>query len=208
MARLTWLPIALTLAAVLGGCKGGTKTEPQIGWIRNMHELPRYDPQEPSPYFEDGRAMRPPVAGTVSREMEPEEIVDTGLLSDGTYVLTVPEPVVDRNDGLPELIRRGQDRYGIYCAPCHGGLGNGAGLVGQRSGVLIPPTFHDDRIRTMPDAQIYATIRNGVRSMPSYRHSIPVDDRWSIVSYLRALQLSQMEEPTASLLPDTTERTR
>lgn len=196
---------ALFLSAA---CQGQTSSSPPIVWIRNMHEQPRFDPQERSDYFDDERTMRPPVSvrvgelsvpATISREMEVDPAIDTGVGEDGSYVMTIPEPVIARGDGLEALIARGQGRYRIYCTPCHGGLGDGEGLVPVVSGEanIRPPTFHDDRIRHMPDGQMYATIRNGVRNMPSYRGQIPVQDRWAIVSYVRALQLSQSDRRTA-----------
>jgi mono/diheme cytochrome c family protein len=107
--------------------------------------------------------------------------------------------VVQGAGGMAQLLSRGQERFGIYCVPCHGGLGDGQGMVPRVSNVALirPPTFHDDRLRHAPDGQIYATIRNGVRNMPSYRANIPVRDRWAIVAYVRALQVSQQDGRTA-----------
>jgi mono/diheme cytochrome c family protein len=199
-SRLVLSFAVLALAAGVAGCRGGTKTEPQIGWIRNMHEVPRYDPQEPSPYFRDGRAMRMPVENTLSREMTVDPVIDTGVEDSGEFVSVIPEAIVSEAGGMENLVYRGRDRYNIYCVPCHGGLGDGNGSVPNRAGLLRPPSLHDDVYRTAPDGRIYATIRNGVRSMPSYRHAIPMADRWAIVSYVRALQLSQLDRgPTASL---------
>ena len=189
---------ALGLTAV--ACQGQTSTEPPIAPIRNMHDNPRYDPQERSQYFQDGRAMRPEIAGTVAREMVIDPVIDEGLDDSGSYTATIPEPVIEEAGGMDALVHRGQDRYGIYCVPCHGGLGDGNGMVPQVAstvGTIRPPTFHEQRIREMPDGQMYATIRNGIRNMPSYRHSVPVADRWAIVSYVRALQLSRLDARTA-----------
>ncbi|MBX3275095.1 MAG: cytochrome c [Sandaracinaceae bacterium] len=188
---LTAAALALSLAA----CQGQTSTEPPIVPVRQMHEQPRYDAQEPGGYFPDGRAMRPHVEHTVAREMEVDLTIDTGLEGQARYVDTIPPDVIDGFRGMPALLARGEDRYGIYCVPCHGALGDGAGMVPEVSGVgtIRPPTFHDDRVRRMPDGQVYATIRNGLRNMPAYRHNVPVRDRWAIVGYVRALQLSQMD---------------
>src|SRR5690606_10182604 len=110
-----------------------------------------------------------------------------------------PESVVTEAGGMESLLARGEDRYGIYCVPCHGGLGDGNGLVPEVSGAaaIRPPTFHDDRMRQMPDGQLYATIANGIRNMPAYAAQIPVADRWAIVGYVRALQLTAPNEQTA-----------
>ena len=204
---------AFLLAALGAGCRGQTSREAPVGWIRNMHNQPRYNAQAGSRYFRDGRAMRTPVAHTVPVEAEPDTTIDTGVQADGTWLMTIPRPVVEQYGasmrerlGLEEstppleaLARRGRSRFDIYCVPCHGGLGDGRGMVPRVSGeaAMRPPSFHDDRIRTMPDGQLYATIRNGLRNMPAYRAQIPVRDRWAIVAYVRALQLQQMDRRTA-----------
>jgi mono/diheme cytochrome c family protein len=165
-----------------------------------MYQQPRYDAQGAGPFFQDGRAMRPPVPGAVAQEMEVDLTVEQGWSEDAeSWALTIPQSVVDRHGGMEALLARGQERYGIYCTPCHGVSGEGDGLVGQRvGGPIRPPTFHADRLRHLPDGQIYATITYGVRNMPSYRHAIPVADRWAIVGYVRALQLSQGQAPQAA----------
>ena len=91
---------------------------------------------------------------------------------------------------MDALEKRGQDRYGIYCTPCHDKTGSGDGMV-VRHGLVKPPTYHQDRLRHAPDGQIFATISNGIRNMPAYGPQIPVRDRWAVVSYVRALQISQ-----------------
>jgi mono/diheme cytochrome c family protein len=187
---------------LLAGCRGQTSEESPVAILRNMYQQPRYNPQARSTYFKDGRTMRPPVEGSVAREVETNPITGEGRTVDGTgFVDTIPPAVVQRVGDMNRLVNRGQDRYGIYCVPCHGGLGDGAGMVPTVSLVpaIRPPTFHDDRLRHVPDGQIYATIRNGIRNMPSYRGQIPVADRWAIVAYVRALQLSQADQRTAAL---------
>lgn len=188
-----------TLGLAALGCQGQTSAEPQIVPIRSMHEMPRYDAQERSEFFADSRTMRPPVPHTVAREMEVDPSISSGLDDNQQYLATIPDSVTAQAGGMEALLDRGEDRYGIYCTPCHGGLGEGDGLVPQVSGVAVlsPPTFHDDRIRHMPDGQLYATIANGIRAMPAYKAQIPVADRWAIVGYVRALQLTQMNQRTA-----------
>ncbi|QQR88771.1 MAG: cytochrome c [Myxococcales bacterium] len=182
------LVLALGLAA---GCRGQRSKEAPIVPIRNMYHQPRYNPQAESPFFQDRRTMRPAVEGTVAREMEIEPEVSLGRFSDDSgYVLEIPDSVSAGFAGWSNMMDRGQKRYAIYCAPCHGASGNGEGIVVKR-GMLPPPSFHDPRLRHIPDGQLYATIRNGLGNMPSYRHMIPVQDRWAIVAYVRALQLSQ-----------------
>ena len=89
-----------------------------------------------------------------------------------------------------QLLRKGQERYNIFCSPCHGRVGDGKGIMVNR-GYVPPPTFHSERLREIQDGYLYDVITNGIRNMPAYRYQVPVDDRWAIVSYLRALQRSQ-----------------
>ena len=191
---LHWLAVSCA-CVVLIGCRGQTTTEPPIVPVRNMNEQPRYDSQSTAIYFTDHRTMRPEVPHSVPREAPVDPVVDTGLEDDFSYARSIPESVVEGFGGMGALVDRGQTRFDVFCVPCHGGLGDGEGLVPQISGVptIAPPTFHDDRLRHMPDGQLYATIRNGIRNMPAYAHNVPVRDRWAIVGYVRALQLSQMD---------------
>ena len=195
--------LALTSISLLSGCVGWETDEPPIVPIRNMYNQPRYDTQEKRPFFADGSSMRPEVEGTMSREMEPSLEIATGRTEDGsTWLSDVPAAVVSRSGGMPTLLERGRERYNIYCAPCHSEAGDGLGMVARRAEdlgavALKPPTFHNDRLRQIPDGQLFATISNGVRNMPAYYFSIPVDDRWAIVAYVRALQLTQAPKPTA-----------
>lgn len=232
---------ALSLTAVTG-CRGGVTEEAPIVPIRNMYNQPRYDPQEHSEFFQDGRTMRPPVEGAVAQEMPIDLTVETGRTADdASWLLEVPTsvvrnfmPTIDEDDYRrsmemppqprrtfeqfsPEertsarrgMMERGHERFNIYCAPCHSVAGDGEGPVSMRaqwlaetlrdqgSAGLNAPTLHDDRIRSMPDGQLYGVITNGLRNMPAYSQSIPVLDRWAIVSYVRALQLNQASATTA-----------
>jgi len=195
------LLVTLALATLATGCIGGESGEPPVVGIRNMYNQPRYDSQERQPFFADQRSMRPGVEGTVSREMERSLTWATGRAADEGYLLEVPPKLIAASGGNGAFVKRGRDRYDIYCAPCHSYSGDGKGMVSRRAAQLgaaglVAPTFHDDRLRHVPDGQIFATITNGVRNMPSYAHNLPVDDRWAIVQYVRALQLSQ--GPTAA----------
>jgi mono/diheme cytochrome c family protein len=190
------LLITLAFATLATGCIGAESGEPPVVGIRNMYNQPRYDVQERQPFFADQRSMRPGVEGTVSREMERSLTWATGRAADEGYVLEVPPRLIAAHGGNGAFLERGRDRYDIYCAPCHSYSGDGKGMVSRRAAQLgaagmVAPTFHDDRLRHVPDGQIFATISNGVRNMPSYAHNLPVDDRWAIVEYVRALQLSQ-----------------
>src|SRR5690606_27575587 len=137
-----------------------------------------YKPQDPNPFFEDGRSNRAPVEGTIARGRLLDATYETGRTANGAFVATMP---VDLDKAF---LYRGQQRFNIYCAPCHGGSGAGDGIV-IASGYVRPPDFHDATIRSMPDGQLYSAIYDGVRTMPSYRAQIPVEDRWAIVAYIR-----------------------
>jgi cytochrome c5 len=195
MNRLPSGALALLLLSVIAGCRGQTSAEPPIVPLRNMHHQDRYNAQSESEFFTDHRTMRAPVEDTVPRERQIDPELGQGRLPDDSgYVLEIPKPIVDRLGGAPAMLDRGQARYNIYCRPCHDGTGKGQGTVITRSGWQPPPpSFHQDRIRQMPDGQLFATISHGARIMPSYGARIPVEDRWAIVSYVRALQLSQGE---------------
>jgi mono/diheme cytochrome c family protein len=201
------LRAALATASILalGACRGQTSTEPPIIPFRGMHEMPRYDVQSESRYFEDGRTMRPPVEGTIAREMVIDTAVAEGVADDGSYLATIPTGAVEQAGGMQGLVERGHGRFDIYCSPCHAYTGDGQGMVTRRAteigAVFAAANLHDDRLRHAPDGQIFATISNGIRTMPAYRAQIPIQDRWAIVAYVRALQLSQGTERTASLEP-------
>jgi hypothetical protein len=182
------------LAMLAGaGCRGQTSADPPIAVLRDMFNQDRYNPQAESQLFSDGRTMRMPVLGTVAREREIDPELGQGRLPDDSgYVAEVPASIVQHFGGAPTMLERGLERYDIYCRPCHDGTGAGRGTVITRSNWQpAPPSFHQDRIRQMPDGQLFATITRGVRTMPSYGAFIPVNDRWAIVSYVRALQLAQ-----------------
>jgi mono/diheme cytochrome c family protein len=208
MSHLTRFLVAVSMA--LAACQGQTSVDPPIVPIRNMHEQPRYDAQERSHYFSDRRTMRPPVPNTWAREMVIDSMTNEGLDDQRNYVVTIPEAVQASMGGMRGLLERGQQRYAIYCVPCHGGLGDGQGMVPNVSQVatIRPPTFHDARLRGAPDGQLFATITNGIRNMPSYRGQVPVADRWAIVAYVRALQLAMQDQRTAMLSSTPTEAQR
>jgi mono/diheme cytochrome c family protein len=170
---------------MLSGCGRGLPSEkPPIHINPNMDDQEKYKSQAMGRFFADSSAMRMPSPGTLARgELRAETVFYQGKDSSGAYVARVPVAV----DML--LLRRGRERFDIYCSPCHSRVGDGRGIMIQR-GYVPPPSFHDDRIRTMPDGQIFGTITGGVRNMPSYAHQVPPADRWAIVAYLRALERS------------------
>ncbi len=190
-------PAVLLLAAAVSGCRGETSEDPPIVPIRNMYNQPKYSMQQSNDYFADHRNMRPPVDGTISREHEIDPRVATGVLEDNTgYVLTIPPEVVKASGGMDAMLVRGKERYGIYCSACHGLSGAGDGIVVKRNaGMPAPPSYHDPKIGIShwPDGRLYATIENGKGNMPAYGPQTTVQDRWAIVAYVRALEVSQAQ---------------
>ncbi len=151
---------------------------------QDMQNQPKYKPLGATSFFADGREARPIPAGTIARdELNDDDPFHSGA-ENGAFLATIPAQV-DSN-----LLRRGRDRYDIYCSPCHGRTGDGNGMVAQR-GVKIPANFHTDRLRSVPPGYIYQVIKNGYGAMGDYGDQVPVNDRWAIVAYVRALQLSR-----------------
>jgi mono/diheme cytochrome c family protein len=179
------LYMTLAGSALSAGCQGQKSSNPPIHPNLNMDFQSSLKSQEETELFADGRAMRPQVAGTIPRsEVVGSEEFRTGKKGD-TFVPDIPSQL------SRELLDRGQDRYAIYCTPCHGGAGYADGLVVKRGG-MKPPSFHEDRLVTMPAGQIYEAMSKGVRgNMPSYANKLTVADRWAVVAYVRALQISQ-----------------
>lgn len=151
---------------------------------QDMHDQPKYKPLAGSTFFDDGRASRPLVEGTVARgHLRTDELLYTGKVS-GKPVDIFPFPVTR------PVLERGRERFNIYCAVCHGRDGNGQGMIVQR-GFRRPPSYHIDRLRRAPAGHFFDVITNGFGSMYSYASRISPEDRWAIVAYIRALQLSQ-----------------
>ncbi|MBX3404811.1 MAG: cytochrome c [Phycisphaeraceae bacterium] len=241
---------ALAIAAGLAGCRGERSDKPPRQFLPDMDDSPKFKPQAEAPFFEDGRAMRKPVVGTVAFgdstdpgapgrtwKVKDDPVVFEGLdpsrpaSADGrpAYQAFLPAAVLDRvvadaaaggramtRDGaLAEMLDRGQQRYNIYCAACHGFDGEGGGvldgrpyggLVGQRWQTPVP-SYHDSKYKdrntyTGQDGYLFSVIRHGVPNadpalppkMPSYADKINVPDSWAIVLYLRALQRARAED--------------
>jgi len=155
-----------------------------------MRNQPRYEPYEATNFFPDGRSERPLIDDTVARgDARLDDLLYSGMV-DGSYAKEFPFPLTRKD------LVRGQERYDIYCSPCHGLTGEGDGIVVQR-GFKQPPTFNQDRLRDAAPGYFYYAIDHGFGSMPSYANRIPVHDRWLIVAYIEALQLSQHAPVTA-----------
>ena len=183
---------ALTLClVVLTGCRGMESERPPIHISPNMDNQEKFVGQEPNPFFEDGRAMRPPVPGTIARGFLREDTrFYEGRDASGAYVQAMPVAMTR------EVLERGRERYDIYCTVCHGMTGDGRGIImvgngGTGYGYVPAPDYHVDRLRDIEDGYLYDVITNGIRNMPGYATQIPVADRWAIVAYIRALQRSQ-----------------
>src|SRR5438045_5638638 len=158
------------------------------GCRQKMSNQPRYDPLEASDFFADGMSARPRIAGTVARgELSTDPFLETGKIggADG--------------DGFPlpvnaELLDRGEQRFNIYCTPCHGRLGDGNGMIPSR-GFRHPPSFHSETLRNAKTGHYFDVITNGFGARPPYAVQVGPRDRWAIIAYIRALQLSQNATP-------------
>jgi hypothetical protein len=151
---------------------------------QDMHDQPRFKPLRQSDFFADLRSARPQIQSTVARgQLHEDSYFYTGKLGNnpGDYM---PFPITE------DVLTRGQQRFNIYCAPCHSRLGDGNGMITQR-GFRHPPSYHDERLRKAPLGYFFDVMTNGFGAMPDYASQISVRDRWNIVAYIRALQLSQ-----------------
>lgn len=154
------------------------------GCRQDMHDQPKYQPLEASSFFADGRASRPRIPGTVARGRRDDDALLVSGKLDGKLSEVFPAPVTKA------VLDRGHQRFDVYCSPCHDRAGTGRGMIVMR-GYKQPTSFHDERLRTMPPGYFFDVMTNGFGIMPSYAAQIPVDDRWAIAAYIRALQLSQ-----------------
>ena len=198
--------VASALCA-LGGCERG---------MHDMYDQPKYQPLTPSKLFDDGNSSRPQVAGTVPHSAGALAASSSGR---GSPIMTTPAagPAVgvdaqgrslalgssaqsDYANPLPitpQLLARGRNRFDIYCAPCHSRVGDGDGMIVRR-GFPAPPSYHTERLRKAPDSHFFQVISDGYGAMYPYADRIAPEDRWAIVAYIRALQLSQ-HAPAAEL---------
>lgn len=154
------------------------------GCHTDMRDQPRYETLEASDFFANGQSARPLVKGTVARGSMSDDTVFLTGKSGGDFVAQMPIEI----DAA--LLARGQERFNIFCAPCHARTGNGDGMIVQR-GFRQPPSYHSERLRTAPDGHFFDVMTHGFGAMPRYSAQIEPHDRWAIVAYIRALQLSQ-----------------
>jgi len=167
--------LALSAAALaMAGCR------------QDMHDQPKYIPLRPSEFFADGRSERMPVEGTIPHDLpnrDQEPYLYTGMIN-GQEGTVFPFPIKQKD------LERGQQRFTIYCTPCHSRMGDGNGMIVRR-GYKNPPNFHDDKYRNIPVGHFFSVMTNGFGAMPDYAAQVGVEDRWRIAAYIRALQLSQ-----------------
>jgi mono/diheme cytochrome c family protein len=197
---LQWVAIigcvlALVPPVIIARARSVPSSRPRIHPVLDMDNQPKFKAQAFNPAFADHRAMRPPVPGTVARgELEADSRYFHGT-QDGAWVTEFPVTV----DAA--LLRRGQERFNIFCAPCHGLAGYGNGMIAKRAealeeGTWVPPlSFHQDQVRQRAAGQLFHIITYGTRTMPAYGSQVPVADRWAVVAYVRALQRSQDARP-------------
>ncbi len=176
-----WIPLLLLSVFLSTGCSRMTTRNAPIEVFPDMDRQPRYGAQAESSFFADGRTARKPVPGTVAQgQLNQDEGFHTGVVN-GMYLGQNPLEITEA------VLLRGQERFNIYCAPCHDRVGTGRGVVGERS-MWLANNLHDDRIKTMVDGEIFQVMSYGRRSMSGYRFQVPARDRWAIVAYVRALQ--------------------
>jgi len=151
---------------------------------QDMHDAPSYDPLQEAPFFTNGAASRTLVANTVARgQLHEDDLFYTGKVN-GQPATEFPMPVT------AELMARGQERFNVFCSPCHGRTGLGNGMIVQR-GFRQPPSYHEERLRNAPVGYFFDVMTNGFGAMQDYSAQVPPADRWAIAAYIRALQLSQ-----------------
>ncbi len=184
--------------ALIAQARAVRSSKPRVHLIHDMDNQPRFEAQHANALFADGRAMRPPVPGTVARgELRADDHFYLGVVG-GQWATAFPAKV----EVTVQLMERGRERFNIYCQPCHGAAGYGDGMVNKRAMELLnlgtngttwvePKSIHEQQIREQPVGQIFNSITNGVRNMPPYGPQILVADRWAIVAYVKALQRSQ-----------------
>ena len=162
----------------------GSLLLPLLACRDDMHNQPRYKPLAASEFFSDRRSARPEVEGTIARgQLRIDEARYTGKLS-GEDITEFPIPITKAD------IERGQARFNVYCTPCHGRLGDGNGMVVMR-GFRQPPSYYSQRLMDAPVGHFYDVISNGFGAMASYASRVTTDDRWRVIAYIRALQLSE-----------------
>jgi len=179
--------LAVISVMLIAGKRGDISRRPPIEVFPDMDRMPKLRPQTRANFFADGMSSRLPVPGTVARGSAYQDLpVNTGKISGTTnWIENIPVTVSE------QLLRRGQERFGIYCMVCHGAGGDGKGITGKY-GMVAMANFHDARIVKMADGELFTTMTFGKNLMPAYGGQIPIEDRWAIIAYMRALQRSRL----------------
>ena len=179
MQRHGLVAVAATLSVLgLAGCR------------QDMHNQPKFYPQRGTTFYADGRSVRPQVENTVARgQLHEDSYFYTGL-NNGVEGTTMPFPVT------LDVLARGQERYNVFCTPCHSRVGNGAGMIVER-GYSKAGNFHTARLMSAPLGHFFSVITNGYGSMPDYSAQLKPEERWAVVAYIKALQLSQNADQSA-----------
>jgi len=192
MIRYVFLVAGLTAVAIMliAGKRGDMSRRPPIEVFPDMDRQPKLRPQAANDFFRNGHSSQLPVEGTIARGSPYQDTpVNTGKVPGTTnWVETIPIPVTH------QLMARGQERYQINCAPCHGALGDGKGIT-TKFGMTVIADLHDTgtrRIVQQPDGQIFNTISYGKTLMGAYAANLSIEDRWAVVAYVRALQRSRL----------------
>ena len=198
--RYFLLILLSTVLAIVGiaGCRGSKSRRPPLYIFPDMKRQPRLRPQTSDSFFDDGRSSRLPVSGTIPRS-EPLHVgdrlvyewqdspVNTGRITGTTnFIENLPLPVT------AQMLSRGREDFDINCAVCHSRLGDGSGVPKRIGAMAVVANLHDKRIVELPDGELFNTLSYGKNLMPSYAANIAVEDRWAVIAYLRALQLSQL----------------
>ncbi len=179
LQRAIFLGMLALAALAVSGCR------------QDMHNQPKYIPLRASDFYSDGRSARLPVEHTISRgNLREDQYFYTGK-NNGVAGNTLPNGLIpERFADMNALVHRGQERFNIYCTPCHSRLGDGNGMIVQR-GMKHPPSYHEDRLKKVPLGYFFDVMTNGFGAMLNYKAQVQPQDRWAIATYIRALQLSQ-----------------
>jgi mono/diheme cytochrome c family protein len=185
----------LVLLALVAGCRGCPSPFPPIHIVPNMDHQEKAKPQQASAFFYDGMVMRAPLAGTVARgALDRDPSVATGRDASGEILAASPIEVDE------VVLARGEERYAIYCQPCHDPRGNGRGILFEY-GSVPTPSFHDEQRRGYSDGRVFDIITHGSGLMQGYAWPIPPEDRWAIVAYVRRLQQERVTAEAVAMAP-------
>ena len=183
--RITRTPILILTFVIMIGCRGDHSSKPPIHLNPNMDSQDKFKAQSVNPFFSDSSSMRLPVEGTVAQsKLFSNEEYNSGK--------DITDNFIDNPNLLTsKFINRGKERFDIYCSVCHGYKGDGKGNITRYKYPIPPTSFHQDWLIEKKDGYYFDVITNGIRTMPSYKHQIPIEDRWAIISYVRKLQESK-----------------